>query len=63
MSKNQMKAYDVWCVITKEVDCGLVDFNIIVDSTNIVDAAHKVECLLEKSGIEYCMQQIQEVER
>ena len=54
-----MKTYNVFCVITKEVDFGLVDFEVTVRATNIVDAAHKVERLLEKSGIEYEMNEVQ----
>ena len=54
-----MKTYNVYCVITKEVDFGLIDFEIIVRGTNIVDAAHKVERLLEKIDVEYDMTEIQ----
>ena len=54
-----MKQYNVYCVITKEVDFGLIDFDINVRATNIINAAHKVECLLEKSGIEYEIMEIQ----
>lgn len=53
------KRYNVYCSITKEVDFGLINFDITVDAIHIVDAAAKVECLLEKSGIEYEIMHIQ----
>lgn len=60
---SELKSYDVYCVIIKEVDFGLVDFIVKVDAIHICDAAHKVEYLLEHSGIEYCMKEIQEMVR